>query len=220
MKKNSFTTIFERRKSNLDFLVKRDYIRNGVATIPCSISSFYDIISPYSATGYETLNMGFVDYINDCVEAIPPECPVVLNIIGNCLSENEKETIETTITESYAYTLGIEEREEKRQKNILLFYCIGLAVASLILELTEKLSVVPGEILFVLFWFFGDRLFDFIFFTGYEIRHKRRLAGRIASIKIYFSERYEGPDYTESEANELYDELKKDTIQGIDGQLS
>ncbi|MCR4825158.1 MAG: hypothetical protein K5849_07385 [Bacteroidales bacterium] len=211
MKKNSFTEIFERRKSHLDLLVKRDYIRNGVATIPCCITNYYDIINSYSAEGYETLNPGFVDYVNESVEAIPVECPVVLEIIGKGLSEKEKKSIEAAITDAYAYTLGIEEKEEKRQKNILLFYCIGLIVASVILGLTEQFSTIPREIIFVLFWFFGDRLFDFIFLGGREVRHRKRLAGRIASVKIYFSESYEGPDWSEQEAKELFAELEKNS---------
>ena len=55
------TKVFESRKGHLDYRLNRDYIRNGVATIPCRISDYSDVISTYSVKGYETLNPEFID---------------------------------------------------------------------------------------------------------------------------------------------------------------
>ena len=41
------------------------------------------------------------------------------------------------------------------------------------------------------------------------------LAGRLASIKIVFSESYEMPNYTQSEVDELYSEIKKSVGETI-----
>lgn len=41
----------------------------------------------------------------------PPEYPIVLNVIGECLSQEEKETIEEVIRDDFAYDLGLVERE-------------------------------------------------------------------------------------------------------------
>ena len=103
--------MFESRKSNLDYRVQRDYIRNGVATIPCHISDFGDVISDYSVPGCETLNPEFVDYLKSTAEATPPEYPLVLNIIGDCLSKEQKETIIRIIEDDFSYDLGMVEKD-------------------------------------------------------------------------------------------------------------
>ena len=53
--------LFESRKGHLDYRVKRDYIRNGIATIPCRVTDYSDVISTYSVKGYETLNPEFFE---------------------------------------------------------------------------------------------------------------------------------------------------------------
>ena len=73
----------------------------------------------------------------------------------------------------------------------------------------HPLADEPRELLYILFWFAGETLCDYLFLTGYELRCERRLAGRLASIKIVFSESYEMPNYTQSEVDELYSEIKK-----------
>lgn len=45
---------------------------------------------------------------------------------------------------------------------------------------------------------------------GYDIRRDRRKAGRLASIKVVFSDEYEEDDYTERDAEDLYSEIEKD----------
>lgn len=66
------------------------------------------------------------------------------------------------------------------------------------------------EVIFILFWFMGDTLCEYIFLSGYDIRRDRRKAGRLASIKVVFSDEYEEDDYTERDAEDLYSEIEKD----------
>jgi len=207
MRKRNFTGLFDSRKSRLDSRIKRDYITNGIATIHCCISSYNDIISTYSAKGQESLNLDFVDYLEDVASPIPDESPLVLNIIGNCLSAEEKEVIKEIIREDFSYKLGGVEREQDRVFKMFLFMVVGSIVAGLLLWLTDFLDEVPREIFVVLFWFFGDRMFEYAFITGYELRKERRLAGRLASIKVIFSDTYEKLHFSEDEINKLYAEL-------------
>ena len=207
--------LFESRKGHLEERIKRDYIRNGIATIPCRISDYSDVISTYSVKGYETLNPEFVDYLKSTAEVTPSECPVVLNIIGDCLSEEEKKTIETIIQDDFAYDLGMVEKEENRHTKIFSFMSIGLIIAGILLWATETLAEEPREVFFILFWFMGDTLCDYIFLTGHDLRRDRRLAGRLASIKVVFSDSYEEADYTESDVDQLYSEIEKDVKETI-----
>ena len=46
-------------------------------------------------------------------EVTPPECPLVLNITEDCLSQEEKKIIEETILDNLGYQLGMVEKDEK-----------------------------------------------------------------------------------------------------------
>ena len=211
----NFLKLFEKRKSNLDYRLRRDYIRNGIATLPCSISGYDDVISSYSVKDFETLNPDFTDYVKSSAEVAPPEYPLVLNIIGGSLSQDEKNTIEEVIKDEFAYELGVVEKEENRHIRVFYGMFFGLIISGVLLWLTQVLAEEPRELFFILFWFMGETLCDYIFLTGYDLRRDRRLAGRLASIKIVFSESYEDPDYTESDVNKLYSEIEKDVKESV-----
>ena len=210
MKKRNFIRLFERKRSRIDSRIKRDYIENGIATVHCCISNYNDIINTYSAKNQESLNPDFVDFLQDAAGPIPDECPLVLNIIGDCLSADEKKIIKETIRDDFSYRLGLVEREQEREFRMFILMIIGLIISGLLLWLTIPLDEVPREIFVVFFWFFGDRMFEYIFITGRELRKEKRLAGRLASIKVNFSDTYEKPHYTEEQISQLYAELDLD----------
>lgn len=209
--------LFASRKSNLDYRLKRDYIRNGIATIPCRISDYHDVIHSYSVKEYETLNPEFVDYLKSAAEVVPHEFPLVLNIVGDCLSQEEKKTIEEVIADQFAYDLGIVERNEKRHKHIFCGMFCGLVVLVIILWLMQMRAQSPPELFFVLFYFIGETVCDYTFLTGHDLRMARKLAGRLASIKVLFSENFEEPVYTEKDARKLYSEIEKDVKKSKSG---
>ena len=203
MRKRNFKNLFDKRKSHLDSRIRRDYIDNGIATIHCRISNYHDIISSYSVKGQESLNFDFVDYLEDTAEPIPDEYPLVLNIIGDCLKKNIKDIIR----DDFSYKLGNVEKEQSKELKMFLFMLIGTFIAGVLLWHTHFLDEVPREIFIVLFWFFGDRMFESLFITGRDLRNEKRLAGRLASIKVVFSDTYEKLHFTEDEVNKLYAEL-------------
>ena len=207
MKKRNFIRLFERKRSRIDSRIKRDYIENGIATVHCCISNYNDIINTYSAKDQESLNPDFVDFLQDAAGPIPDECPLVLNIIGDCLSADEKKIIKEIIRDDFFYRLGLVEKEQEQEFKMFIFMLIGVIISRLLLWLTVSLDEVPREIFIVFFWFFGDRMFEYIFITGRELRKEKRLAGRLASIKVNFSDTYEKPHYTEEQISQLYAEL-------------
>lgn len=207
--------LFKRRRGNLDRRVKRDYIRNGIATIPCRITDYSDIISAYSVKGYETLNPDFADYCKTTAELTPPECPLVLEIIGDCLSEGEKNTVEDIITDDFAYDLGVVEKEEKKHIRVFYGMLFGMMVSGAALWLMNAMAEIPRELFFILFWFMGETLCDYIFLTGHDLRRERRLAGQLASAKIVFSETFSEPEYTDDDVEKLFTEIEKDVKKTI-----
>ena len=207
MRKRNFTRLFDSRQSHLDSRIRRDYIANGIATIHCQISKYNDIISAYSVKDQESLNLDFVEYLEDAAEPIPDECPLVLNVIGGSLSAEEKKVITEIIRDDFAYRLGNVERELQEEFKLFIFMFVGSIVAGILLWLTDFLDEVPREIFVVLFWFFGDRMFEYVFITRQDLKQEKRLAGRLASIKVIFSDTHEKLHFTEDEINRLYAEL-------------
>ena len=199
----------------MEYRLSRDYVRNGIATIPCRISSYNDIINPYSVTDYETLNPDFFEYLTTTAAVTQTECPLVLNIIESCLSPKEKDAIAEIIRDDFAYDLGIVEKDEKRHSRTFFLMMFGMIVSGFLLWLTEAMADGPRELLYILFWFMGENLCDYLFLTGYDLRRTRRLAGRLASIKVVFSEAYHAPNYTERDVNQLYSEIEKDVMETI-----
>ena len=215
MVKRNIVRLFESRKGHLDYRVKRDFLRNGIAVIPCRITDYYDVISPYSVKDYETLNPDFLDYLKTTAAVTPPEYPLVVNIVGDCLSEEEKETIDEIIRDDLAYSLGIVEKQNRRHTRIFILFFVVLIAAGLLLWISKPLADVPRELIFILFWFMGETICDYVFLTGHELRWDRRLAGRLASIKVVFSESYEDPQYTKGDVEKIYSEIEKDVNETI-----
>jgi len=207
--------LFESRKGQMDDLLARDFINNGIATFPVKISSYDDVIHPLSVRRYETLNPDFKDLIELGAGVIPPDCPIVLNIIEDCLTEEERKTIVAAIEEYYAYNLGVVEKEEKRHTKRFLIMTVGLIIAAFLLWLSEGLDEIPRELFFVLFWFMGDTLCDYVLLTGHDLRRDRRAAGQLASIKVTFSKSFDESDYTKEDVDKLYSEIEQDVNKTI-----
>ena len=211
----NFLKLFEARKAHLDTRIKRDYIRNGVAVIPCRVSGYDDVISSYSVKDLETLNPEFKDYLKSTAAVTPQETPVVLNIIGDCLSAEEKTTIEETIRDDMAYDLGMVEEDEKRHTKRFWLMLIILIISAALLWTSNTMADGPRELLYILLYFTADILLDYILLAGHDLREERRLAGRLASINIVFSDDYEDTVYTEQDVNQLYSEIEKDVKETI-----
>lgn len=215
MVKKSIGKLFESRKGQMDNLLHRDFINNGIATFPVKISSYDDVIHPLSVRRYETPNPDFTDLVESGAGVLPSDCPIVLNIIEDCLTEEERKTIVTTIQEYYAYKLGMVENEEKRHTKRFIFMTVGLVVSAFLLWLSEGLDDISRELFFVLFWFMGDTLCDYILLTGHDLRRDRRTAGQLASIKVTFSKSVDESDYTTEEVDKLYSDIEKDVKETI-----
>ena len=216
MRKHRIVHLFESRRGHLDSRVKRDYISKGIATIPCRVSDYYDIIRTYSIKGFETLNTDFVDYIKVSAEVIPSEYPLVLEFVEDFLSKEEKKTIEETVRDYFAYNLGMVEKDLKRHTKRFILMCVGLVLSGILLWLSQEMAEVPREMFFILFWFLGDTLCDYIFLTGYDLRKDKRTAGRLASVKVEFSKSFDESDYTKKEVDNLYSEIEKDIKETLE----
>ena len=202
--------LFESRKGQMDELLHRDFINNGIATFPVKISSYDDVIHPNSVRRYETLNQDFAGLIELAAGVIPPECPIVVNIIEDCLTDEQRKIIVATIREYYAYKLGMVEKDLKRHTKRFIIMSVGLVLSAFLLWLSEGLDDISRELFFVLFWFMGDTICDYILLTGHDLRRDKRAAGQMASIKVTFSKSFDESDYTKAEVDKLHSDIEKD----------
>lgn len=208
MKKEK-TIRFTKKKSSIDKRLRMDYIDHDIATIPCKVDSFYDVIDSYSIKNYETINPEFVEYINNIVDDIPKNYPIVINIVSKELTNEEKSIIEYTILDEYAYDLGRAEKEIKSLNRNFILLTIGVILSGILMWKLEFIQDFSYELIAILFWFFGESFIECIVFDGRELRKKHELAARLACCKIIFSNTYDEEDYSKDEKEEIYKEIIK-----------
>ena len=201
--------LFLMRDAKLEKRLKADYIENGIASLPCKVGGMEDMISHYSVPGFETLSPEFADYIESSAEFIPPEYPIVLEISGCRFSEEQQEIIRRTIHEDYTYDLGAVQRENRRQLIIALLMLVGMIVTGFLAFGTEGIGETAVEIIYIFFWFFADLVACYFCLDGFENRKKRLLAGRLADMTVYFSEKYDDSAVTDEDARSVYAEMEK-----------
>lgn len=198
---------FTKKKSSIDKRLRMDYIDHDIATIPCKVDSFYDVINSYSVKNYETINPAFVEYINDIVDDIPKNYPIVINIVSNNLTDEEKDIIEYTILDEYAYDLGRAEKEIKDLNRNFILLTVCAILSGVLMWKLEFIQDFSYELIAILFWFFGESFIECIVFDGRELRKKHALAARLACCKVVFSSSYDEEDYSKDEKEEIYREI-------------
>ena len=200
--------IFLGKDAKLGKRVRQEFVDNGIATVPCKVSGYEDIISSYSVEGYETLNSEFVDYVTDTASFIPYDYPIALEICGCRFSEKEKETIMSTIKEDFMYELGAVQKSNKRNALIFLLMIIGMVISGFMLSLFSNAAEISVEFIYIIFWFFADFVVSYFCLDGYEDRKLRCEAGRLASMSVSFSEEYDDKKYSDEEINTIYEDIQ------------
>lgn len=201
--------LFLKRDAKLDKRLREDYIDNGIATLPCKVSGMDEIISHFSVPGYETLSPEFSDYIEASAAFIPAEYPIVLEISGCRFSEEEKTLICRTIHDDYIYELGAVQRENRRQLIIAMLMLLGMFITGFLVFKGQGFTDTVIEIIYIFFWFFADLTACYFCLDGFENRKKRLLAGRLADMTIYISEKYDDSAVSNEDAQSVYEELEK-----------
>ena len=201
--------LFLKRDAKLAKRLKEDYIDNGIASLPCKVTGMDDIISHFSVPGYETLSPELSEYIESSAAFIPPEYPIVLEISGCRFSEEEQTIIRRTIREDYTYELGAVQWENRKQMIIALLMLVGMVITGFLAFGVQGITDTAIEIIYIFFWFFADLVACYFCLDGFENRKKRLLAGRLADMTIYISEKYDDSAVSNEDAQSVYEELEK-----------
>ena len=200
---------YKRKRSDVKKRLENEFLDHGIATIPCKVSGIEDIISSYSVPGYESLDSGFVEYLNSIIEIIPEAYPIVLNIVGTKFTEKEQEIIRETIEYDVAYDLGEAERENRNLLEMKVVMVVGTIITGIIIAIFDQWDAISTEIQYIFFWFFAYTLVEFIFIEGRDLKRQRIRAARRACISVVFSEEYDEGEYSDKEASEFIDGLHK-----------
>lgn len=198
---------YNHKKSNIETRLQNEFIDHGIATIPCKVNGIEDIISPFSVSGYESLNGSFIEYISGIIDVVPDYCPIVLSIVGHKFTEKQQSIIRSTIVDDCAYALGSVEKENRHHLRIFLWMAVGLILSCILLTIFKWQESIQLELLFVVFWFCADVFVDYLLIEGRQLKKQRIRAARLACLKVAFSEEYDERDYSEEEAEEIRNEL-------------
>ena len=207
--------LFLRRDAKLDKRLRRDFIDNGIATLPCKVSGMDDIISHYSVEGYETLSDEFTEYVRSGAEYIPPDYPIILEISGCRFTEVEQAVIRETVHEDFAYALGAVQHSNRRKLFVALGMMIGMILTGVLTFGTDLLNDTAIEIVYIFFWFFADMAACYFLLDNFGDRRDRILAARLADMELYFSEVHDDSPVTDEDAAQVYEAIQKNDNEQI-----
>lgn len=201
---NNLKKMFEKESFDLNEEIKRSYIENGVGCFAVKINKYEDAISRYSGESFECLDTQFSSYLDGNIFFIPANVPILLQVYGCKLSEEQKKTIITSIREHYSYKLGlvIEENRAKQRKNII--FVILACIFFLLSVATEDYSDLLSNFLNLAFWFYGSSVVTFLAIDLKGMREKRTRAGQLANMYITVEEELNTAPLTDKYKEKIY----------------
>ena len=63
------------------------------------------------------------------------------------------------------------------------------------------------EMVYILFWFFGDRLIEYLILDEFTISHEKMHYAQILSMKVIFTDKYSDEDISDNEADSYRGEI-------------
>lgn len=190
-----------RKKPNVDEMIIDKVVDNGIAFIPCKVSSIDDVICKYSIKNHETLDEGFAEYIKSYADDIPTKYPIALAICGYKFTSEEQKVIAETIKDYFTYELGLIRRENKKKFLVFIGMTLLMILSSIIIRSFTEMDVTLLEYIYILFWLGADISIAFVLFDRRADRKQRILAARLSSMFIYFDEQYDESNLSDEEAN-------------------
>ena len=86
---------------------------------------------------------------------------------------------------------------------------LGMFITGFLVFKGQGFTDTVIEIIYIFFWFFADLTACYFCLDGFENRKKRLLAGRLADMTIYISEKYDDSAVSNEDAQSVYEELEK-----------
>lgn len=169
--------------------INKKILVDETAHISYSAAGMEDIIHPYSISGYEYLSGGFVEFLDRFKAIIPKKTPIVLEISGNQFDRTEKETIDKAICMHYGLYLSEAALNLKKIRIKLILYIIFMLFSSsLLFAVSDISSEVVTNYAYVLFWFFGYRVFTHLILDYKPIYKEYQWYRKLYALKLVFAD--------------------------------
>ncbi len=206
--RKDFRLYFLRKRVDYEKAVKYYFIEKDVAYIACKVSGLDDIVSHYSVPGYELLNEDFCNYLERIMIHIPEKYPLVLEITGHQFTKDEQTRIEDAIWTQFELQFGAVQKKQRSGIIRAVWFVIFLALSAFLLLNTRQMLY---EMVYILFWFFGDRLIEYLILDEFAISREKMHYAQILSMKVIFTDKYSDEDISDNDA----DSYRGDIIKNI-----
>ena len=200
--------LYERKKFDVDKEIEKRYINGNVAVIVYNTDSLDTILNDHAPEGYDMVSEEVVGYLGYHTEFISSNYPLVVEICGMKLDDEEKDQVKRAIKAYYNMELGRFSHEKKQMIKTGIYNLVMAAITYYLYSLT-KIGYAPaicdGFNLF--FWIFA---WDFASLLAYDIwdyMGRRKKAAQMASINLKFYEKYINAEYTEEQQEKLIREV-------------
>ena len=204
-----FELDFSRKRVDVEGTLRDFFINNGIAHIACNVSGLDDVVHRYAVQGYETLNPELADYIEGFIPLIGRKTPVVIEITGHDFSDAEKERIEAAFWNHFELRAAIAKKERQALAIQIIWFAICFLGIWLVLNRIPAFkSGGLNDIGFILLWFFGDRMVDYLLLGNYGSRQEYARYSQLETVKVIFSSRYEDKVFSDTEAEHLKDAVQ------------
>lgn len=215
--KNDFRLRLLTKRVNYDKAVHYYFIDKDVAYITCKVTGIYDIICRYCVPGYDILSDEFSSYIERITEHIPDKYPLVLEITGHKFTKEEQTRIEDAIWTQFELRVGYAQKKQQSIIIRIVWFAIFFALSTYVMFVSGGIkNEMVDEIMFVVFWFFGDRLIEYILLDERDVSMRRVKMAQLLSMKVVFTEKYSDETLTDSEVetyrNEVIENVMNDEI--------
>lgn len=202
---------FRRAKFNYNKFLQRYYIENDDAYISAKVTSYQDIINPFSIKNYEWVNKEFVAYIEECAYFVPPENKIILDICGCKFTQAQQSTIRRVILDYFGLQMEDKMSDLADNTKNIIRLLLGLVLSGIFyiaIGFTPLGSfILVEEFKIVLFWFFLWELVDRIAIERRDLQTEKLYAGQLAALRIEFTDEktLTKPDPNIEELDELDD---------------
>lgn len=207
---DEFYKAYRSKPLDSDSMVRDALVDHGFAHMICHIAGREDVINPLSNQGYEVLADGFGGYLESMMAYFSEKRPVLLQLYGCELSEEDQNAVRRAVRNHFLMKAVKSQNATKGNKLQIFWFALCLLGVCLMLLLTDDTSrnQVVLNLVFVLFYFFGDRLTGFVLLDRRSIREEKARYIQMASMKIIFT----GTNSITSITDEQAEEYRKEVL--------
>lgn len=202
-------SLFKGSKINYKKTINSLMLENDVAHIACKVDGIDRIINPYSVNGYEILNSEFEGFLLSFSDIIPENAPVLLEITGTEFDSSTQVKITDTIRRNFKIDYAHSYRAQQLGLIKILWFAVFFIVFFAILLIANQWPGGPvTELLYLMFWFFGDRFIDYMLLEQRGYRKSRARMAQLYSMEIIFTDSYKDDMLSEAQAEEIFENVR------------